>query len=61
MNEFVLDISPRSNMSSNPASTQSPDVKDHWDSETYSKKVAPYVPALTTRIVGMLDPKEDGE
>lgn len=36
-------------------------AKDIWDSETYSKKVAPYVPALTAKIVGMLDPRKEGE
>ncbi|RPB19874.1 S-adenosyl-L-methionine-dependent methyltransferase [Terfezia boudieri ATCC MYA-4762] len=42
-------------------STDSPiaQAKDIWDSKTYSQKVAPYVPALTTRIVGMLDPREE--
>ncbi|KAF8424715.1 S-adenosyl-L-methionine-dependent methyltransferase [Tirmania nivea] len=46
-------------MSTDSTTTPVAPTKDIWDSETYSKKVAPYVPALTTRIVGMLDPREE--
>ena len=49
------------NMSSDSTTTPIAPAKDMWDSETYSKKVAPFVPVLTTRVLGMLDPKEKGE
>ncbi|MCJ1442459.1 MAG: hypothetical protein MMC23_002954 [Stictis urceolatum] len=33
------------------------DKKDYWDAEAYTKKAAPFVPQLTSRIVSWLDPQ----
>jgi hypothetical protein len=36
------------------------DKKDIWDPEAYTKKVAPFVPQLTSTVVSWLDPKPEG-
>lgn len=36
-------------------------INDNWDSETYSKIIAPYASVMRTEVVELLDPKQEGK